>query len=70
MKGEGEGKAEDKIERKPTSIKIDPELWEEAKIVAIKQKMLLSELVEQAVRKELAALRGKNRGVGDYYSEG
>nr|QNO55999.1 hypothetical protein KDJLAEDB_00004 [Methanosarcinales archaeon ANME-1 ERB7]QNT35756.1 hypothetical protein MCFLDGBP_00004 [uncultured Methanosarcinales archaeon] len=70
MKGEGKGKAEDKIERKPTSIKIDPELWEEAKIEAIKQKMLLSELVEQAVRKELAALRGKNRGVGDYYSEG
>ena len=53
----GKGKAEDKIERKPTSIKIDPKLWEEAKIAAIKQKMLLSELVERAVRKELVALK-------------
>jgi predicted HicB family RNase H-like nuclease len=55
----GEEKAKDKIERKPTSIKIDPKLWEEAKIEAIKQKMLLSELVERAVKKELVALRGK-----------
>jgi predicted HicB family RNase H-like nuclease len=54
----GKGKAKDKIERKPTSIKIDPTLWEEAKIAAIKQKMLLSELVEQAVKKELVALKG------------
>jgi predicted HicB family RNase H-like nuclease len=54
-----EDKAEDKIERKPTSIKIDPKLWEEAKIAAIKQKMLLSELVERAVKKELVALRGE-----------
>jgi hypothetical protein len=55
----GKEKAEDKIERKPTSIKIDAKLWEEAKIAAIKQKMLLSELVERAVKKELVALRGK-----------
>ena len=55
----GKEKAKDKIERKPTSIKIDPELWEEAKIAAIKQKMLLSELVERAVRKELVALKRK-----------
>jgi predicted HicB family RNase H-like nuclease len=54
-----EEKAKAKIERKPTSIKIDPKLWEEAKIAAIKQKMLLSELVERAVRKELAVLRGR-----------
>jgi len=52
-------KAKDNIERKPTSIKIDPELWKDAKIEAIKQKMHLSELVERAVRKELVALRGK-----------
>jgi len=57
MKGKEKGKAN--IERKPTSIKIDPELWKEAKIEAIKQKMLLSELVERAVKKELVALRGK-----------
>ena len=54
-----EEKAKDKIERKPTSIKIDPTLWEEAKIAAIKQKMLLSELVERAVKKELVALKRK-----------
>ena len=54
-----EEKGKDKIERKPTSIKIDPELWKEAKIEAIKQKMHLSELVERAVKKELVALRGK-----------
>lgn len=59
MKGKGKEKAKDKIERKPTSIKIDPKLWEEAKIEAIKQKMLLSELVEQAVKKEIVSLRGK-----------
>ena len=52
-------KVKDNIERKPTSIKIDPELWKDAKIEAIKQKMLLSELVERAVKKELAALRRK-----------
>lgn len=52
-----EEKAKDKIERKPTSIKIDSKLWEEAKIEAIKQKMFLSELVERAVKKELVALR-------------
>ena len=55
----GEEKTKDNIERKPTSIKIDPELWKEAKIEAIKQKMHLSELVERAVKKELVALRGK-----------
>ena len=54
-----EEKGEDKIERKSTSIKIDSELWKEAKIEAIKQKMHLSELVERAVKKELVALRGK-----------
>ena len=56
------GIMKDKIERKPTSIKIDPKLWEEAKIAAIKQKMLLSELVERAVKKELVALKGNEKG--------
>jgi post-segregation antitoxin (ccd killing protein) len=55
----GKEKAKDKIKRKPTSIKIDSKLWEEAKIEAIKQKMHLSELVERAVRKELIALKEK-----------
>jgi len=36
-----------------TSIKIDPELWKEAKIEAIRRDMDVSELVELALRKEL-----------------
>jgi len=36
-----------------TSIKIDPLLWKEAKIEAIRRDMEVSELVEQALRKEL-----------------
>jgi len=57
MKGKGKGKAEDKIERKPTSIKIDPELWKEAKIEAIERGIELSELVEKAVRKEIKGIK-------------
>ena len=49
----GEEKAKDKIERKSTSIKIDPNLWQEVRIEAIKRKMQLSELVEKALRKEI-----------------
>jgi hypothetical protein len=37
--------------RIPTSIKIDPDLWKEAKIEAINKNMDLSELVEKAVKK-------------------
>jgi post-segregation antitoxin (ccd killing protein) len=39
--------------REATSIKIDPELWKQAKIEAISRDMELSELVENALRKEL-----------------
>ena len=78
-----EEKAEAKKDRAVTSLKIDNELWREVKIEAIKQGENLYELVERAVRKELVALRGKDRedegkgegkgeeGEGrDYYSEG
>lgn len=34
-----------------TSIKIDPEVWKEAKIEAIRRDMQVSELVEEAIRK-------------------
>lgn len=44
---------EDKIKRAVTSIKIDPDLWKEAKIEAIQRDMDLSELVENALKKEL-----------------
>ena len=43
----------DKGKRVTTSIKIDPELWKEAKIEAITREMDLSELVEGALKKEL-----------------
>ena len=42
-----------KPKKEATSIKIDPELWKEAKIEAIKRDMELGELVEQSLRKEL-----------------
>jgi predicted HicB family RNase H-like nuclease len=45
------------IERKSTSIKVDPELWEEAKIAAIKRKENLYDLVERALKKELAVVK-------------
>lgn len=43
----------DDPKRVTTSIKIDPELWKEAKIEAIQREIDLSELVENALRKEL-----------------
>ena len=42
-----------KKEKTSTSIKIDPDLWKEAKIEAIRRDMEVSELVELALRKEL-----------------
>lgn len=47
------GKAEEKGERKATSIKIDSELWKAAKIEAIERGIELSELVDKAIRKEV-----------------
>ena len=41
------------VRREATSIKIDPELWKEAKIEAIRREIDVSELVERALRKEL-----------------
>ena len=43
------------IKREATSIKIDPELWKEAKIEAIRRDEDVSELVENALRKELGS---------------
>ena len=42
--------------RKSTSIKIDPDLWKEVKIEAIRRDLEVSELVELALRKELKIL--------------
>jgi predicted HicB family RNase H-like nuclease len=40
-----------------TSIRVDPELWKKVKIEAIRQDMEVSELVGQALKKELEQLR-------------
>lgn len=49
----------EKKERGKTSIKIDPDLWKEAKIEAIRHDMEVSELTEQALRREIERLRGR-----------
>lgn len=38
------------VKREATSIKIDPSLWKNAKMEAIKFDITLSELIEEAVR--------------------
>ena len=40
-------------EKVKTSIKIDPDLWKEVKIEAIKREITVSELLEEALKKEL-----------------
>jgi Ribbon-helix-helix domain len=42
------------VKRTPTSIKIDEELWEEFKILAIRKKTTATELLEKAMRDLLA----------------
>jgi hypothetical protein len=39
--------------RESTSIKVNPELWKEVKIEAIRRDIEISELVELALKKEL-----------------
>lgn len=56
--GEDKAEGEKKVERKATSIKIDPKLWKAAKIEAIERGIELSELVETALKKELGVLNG------------
>lgn len=41
------------MERKVTSLKVDPELWKQAKKLAIDRGVSLAELVEELIRKEL-----------------
>jgi hypothetical protein len=43
----------DKKGRIPTSIKIDPDLWKQAKIEAITRNIELSDMIENALRKEI-----------------
>ena len=39
--------------RETVSIRLDPELWKEAKIYAIKNDISVAELVEEALKKEI-----------------
>jgi hypothetical protein len=39
--------------RAATSLYVDPELWKEVKIEAIRREITVTELFEQALRKEL-----------------
>jgi post-segregation antitoxin (ccd killing protein) len=49
--------------REVTSIKVDPELWKKAKIEAINREIDLSELVEDALRKEIKGGGSVTKGV-------
>jgi predicted HicB family RNase H-like nuclease len=44
---------EKKKKKSFTSIRVDPELWKEVKIEAIRRDLEVSEFVERALRKEL-----------------
>lgn len=47
------------VKREATSIKVDPALWKEAKITAIRNDMELSELVEKAIVDYIKKQEGK-----------
>ncbi len=49
----------DKKPREATSIKVDPDLWKEAKIAAIKEDIDLSDLMERALKRELEKVKGR-----------
>jgi post-segregation antitoxin (ccd killing protein) len=44
-------------EKTKTSIKVDPELWKEAKIASIQNNIELSQIVEDGLRAELNKLK-------------
>ena len=46
-----------KKEQTVTSLKINPELWKEAKIQAIKHNMTLANLVEEALKEKIEKLK-------------
>jgi hypothetical protein len=47
------------IKRESTSIKVNPELWKEAKIEAIRHDLEVSEVVEQALQEWIKEHRKK-----------
>jgi len=47
------------VKREPTSINVDPELWKDAKIEAIKRGITVTDLFEQSLRKEIKGANHK-----------
>jgi predicted HicB family RNase H-like nuclease len=47
------------VKKEVTSVKVNPDLWKEAKIEAIRQGKTLSELIEEALGDWLKAKRRK-----------
>lgn len=47
------------MERKTTSIKINPELWQDVKIHCIKEKKDISEWLEEIIKENLRPNRDK-----------
>lgn len=47
------------VKKEVTSVKVDPNLWKEAKIEAIKQGTTLSEVIEEALGDWLKAKKRK-----------
>ncbi len=41
------------VKREPTSINVDPEVWKDAKIEAIKRGITVTDLFERSLRKEI-----------------
>ena len=39
--------------KKTISIRVDPELWQKARVYAVKNKIRISDFVEQAIKKQL-----------------
>lgn len=46
-------------ERVATSIKVDPDLWKEVRIQAIREDLEVSELVERALRRDLERVKSR-----------
>jgi tryptophan synthase beta subunit len=46
-------------QKEVTSVKVDPELWKEAKIESVKQGKTLSDIIEEALKDWLKSRKSK-----------
>jgi hypothetical protein len=51
------------VKREPTSINVDPKLWRDAKIEAIKRGITVTDLFEQSLRKEIGKPLGASNNL-------